>query len=255
MDVAKYAADYAKQHAYYEKRVAPIFYRALADSVLPVIQTLNPNNLRKDVWQPAYKRAYKLVGQSAAMREYKFLKRTNQKDDIVSFLNDLFAQRMSAYGVQIGFNWENELTDTTLTQIQKAFADAGLGSYSNRQTADLIYKYTLGVIGRNRSMLIARTETTTATNYAKIEGAKEYFKEIGEADGYKMWISRNDSHVRHDHILVNETAVPFNSTFDVGGFDALVPGDPSLPGKERIQCRCTFVSLSAAGYRRRFGKG
>ena len=250
----RYALAYATQHAVWERKVMPIFYRALADSLMPVLRTLNPLDLRRDVWQPAYVKAYKLIGVQAARKEYQYLKRNEQKDDVISFLNQLFADRMAAYGATVGFDFENDLSDTTIEQIRKALEEAGRAAATNSQTARLIRDYTLGDIGKKRALLIARTETTTASNLAKIEGAKEYFKEIGESEGYKMWITRMDGKERHDHAEVNETAVTFSSQFDVGGFNATAPGDPKLPGKERIRCRCTFVTLSAAGYRRRFGK-
>jgi hypothetical protein len=251
----RYALAYAKQHAIWERKLMPIFYRAIYECVKPVLSTFNPHDARTDVWQTAYKKAYKLIGVSAARNEYLYLKRNNTKADIISFLNDLFAQRMSAYGALVGFDFQTDLTATTQDQIRKALEEAGRTFATNSQTARLIRQYTLGDIGKARALLIARTETTTASNLAKIEGAKEYFSEVGETTGYKMWITRMDGKERHDHMVINETAVPFNSVFDVGGFDGNVPGDPKLPGKERIRCRCTFVTLTAAGYRRRFGGG
>jgi len=249
----RYAEAYAKQHAIWERKVMPIFYKALAQSVLPVIKSLDVNKLNHDVWQEAYVKAYRLIGVQAANKEYQYLKRNNIKADFLTFLNDLFAANMSAYGATVAFNFSNDLNQTTIEQIQAALAEAGRIYATNTQTAALIRQYTLGDIGKQRALLIARTETTTASNFAKIEGAKEYFKEIGESKGYKMWITRLDGKERHDHMVINETAVPFNSEFNVGGFNGNVPGDPKLPGKERIRCRCTFVTLSAAGYRRRFG--
>lgn len=255
LNIKQYAAQYAKWHAKYEKKLLATFYSAIAESIKPVLSSLDVNDVRRDVWREAYIKAYKITGVWFARQEYLQLKRNNTKFDVISFLNDLFAQRMAAYGAQVAFYFETDLTETTQEQIRRALSDAAAQGLTNQATARLIASYTVGVIGRNRAALIARTEVTTASNLAKIEGAKEYFKEIGETGGYKMWISRADSKVRPDHVSVNETAVPFNEPFDVGGFEGQQPGDPKLPAKERVRCRCTFVTLSAAGYRRRFGNG
>jgi hypothetical protein len=248
----RYATQFAKLHATMERKVQSIFYKALAESVVPVFETLNINNVRSDVWLPAYQKAYRIVGQRFALNEFKYLKAQDQKD-LISFLNDLFAQRMAAYGAAVAFKFSQDLTDTTIERIQAALAYASEHFYTRSQTARLIKEYTLGTIGKARSLLIARTETTTAANIAKVEGVKEYFRELGQDvnTGYKVWITRIDGRERHDHEIANEQAVLFNEKFEVGAEQANVPGDPTLSGKERIRCRCTFISMTAEGYRRR----
>jgi len=256
VDIRQYQKEFDRLHARLERKVAPIFHKALITTVTPVLSSLNENDLLIEPWIVAYRKVYESFT-IAAKKEYQQLKRENPtKDDIsvVDFFNEQWRLIMQKYGNDIGWDFATDLNDTTIKQIRKAIAEGNAEYATNTQLARLIKEYTLGLIGKQRSLLIARTETTTGTNLAKIEGAKTYFKEIGESQGYKMWISRADSHVRHDHVTVNETAVPFEDNFIVGGFEAIVPGDPKLPAKERIRCRCTFVSLSQAGYNRRFKK-
>lgn len=256
MNIRQYAKDFAKLHARLERKVAPIFYAALVKTVQPVLLSLNPDDLLQAPWIAAYKKAYSTYTIAAAA-EYQQLKQENpikDEGDILQFFNEQWRLLMQKYGNDIGWDFATDLNDTTINQIRRAIADGNANYATNTELSRLIRKYTLGDIGKARALVIARTETTTGVNLAKIEGAKSYFAEIGESQGYKMWISRADSHVRHDHMTVNETAVPFEDEFTVGGFNANVPGDPKLPAKERVRCRCTFVSLSAAGYRRRFVK-
>lgn len=252
MDIRKYAAQYAQWHAQWERKVQPIFYRALVNSIKPVIENLDITYLNRDVWQDAYKKAYRLIGVQAGRREYQNIKTTSGKD-IASFFNEVFANDMASYGALVAFNFSNDLNQTTTEQIQKALVFAAENYYTRSQTARLIYEYTLGKIGRARALLIARTETTTASNYAKLKGAKEYLKEIGASTGYKMWITRLDGRERHDHAIANNEAVLIDDKFEVGGEFCNTPGDANLSGKQRIRCRCTFVTLSEAGYWRRFG--
>ena len=253
MNIRQYQKEYDRLHARLEKKVGPVFYKAIADSVAPVLLSLNPDDVLQAPWMEAYKKAYATYT-IAAQYEYQQLQKENPTKGILDFFNEQWRLLMIKYGNNVAFDFVTELTETTKNQIRKALAQGAEDYATNSQLARLIRQFTLGVIGKQRALLIARTETTTGTNLAKIEGAKSYFNEIGEANGYKMWISRADAHVRHDHMIVNETSVPFDEDFTVGGFLGNVPGDPKLPAKERIRCRCTFVTLSQAGYNRRFRK-
>lgn len=253
MDIRQYAKDFAILHARMERKLAPIFYKALAETVTPVLSSLNPDSILQAPWINAYNQAYaQLIVFSR--QEYKQLKANNPTKDEISFFDEQWRLLMQQYGNDIAWDFATDLNDTTIAQIRRAIADSGADYLTNSQTARLIRQYTLGDIGKVRSLLIARTETTTGANKAKEIAAKTYFDEIGETEGYKMWVTRMDGHERHDHATVNNTAVPFNDNFTVGGFEANLPGDPKLPAKERVRCRCTFVNLTKRGYERRFGK-
>jgi len=244
-----YARRYARQHRIYERKIAPIFYDALRRSVQVAIQTLDPNDVDSGVWIKAYQDAYELAW-PFARREYNHLKRV-KADLPVAFFNEVWRQAMIAYGFRVNLAFSLDLTETTKQQIIKAIAEANELTLSRTQTARLIEKYTLGVIGRNRSLLIARTEATTASNQAKQIGAASYFEEIGEAKWYKMWITRLDGREREDHKVVDSKMVLNTDNFTVGGFQMEIPGDPTAPAKERVRCRCTTVNLSERQYQRR----
>lgn len=256
MNIRQYRIEYARRHHNWERRVRGIFYRALAASVKPAIASLQSGSVSQTPWINAYKKAYALIGKEAARFEYKNLKSENPikaEGDAISFFDEQWRLFMERYGSEVALDIITDLDAYTRSRVEKALADSFAQGLTNSQTARLIQQYALGKEGRLRALRIARTETTTAANRAKELGADTYFKEIGETQGYKMWISRADAKVRHDHSSVNETAVHFDEPFNVGGFEGNLPGDPKLPAKERVNCRCTFVALSAAGYRRRFG--
>jgi len=235
-----------------ERKLAPIFYKALAQTVAPALISLNPDSVLQAPWIAAYKRAYSMLT-VFSKQEYLQLKSENPTKAEVSFFDEQWRLLMEKYGNDIAFDFATELNETTINQIRRAIAEGNADFATNSQLARLIRQYTLGDIGKVRSLLIARTETTTGANKAKEIAARSYFDEIGEESGYKLWITRMDGHERHDHAIVNNTAVPFDDEFTVGGFKGNLPGDPKLPAKERVRCRCTFVSLTERGYRKRFG--
>ena len=257
MDTKFYAQQFARWHSIWERKAAPILYRALVKTVNPVIASLDPDALIKKPWIDAYKEVYKLIGKEAASREYRQLRRDNptKEDlDIVSFYNAQWQLTMERYGSDIAFDFADDLNDTTIAEIRRVLAYSFSNNYTNRQIADALRGYLLDD-GKVRALRIARTEATTAASIGKNEGAKTYFKEIGETEGFKMWISRADTAVRHSHVEANETAVPFEEDFKIGFGQGLYPGDPKLKAEDRVNCRCTFVSLSKNGYNRRLRMG
>lgn len=247
----QYAKLYARQHAIYERKIAPLFYAAIKASIQPVLTSLNPNDVRQNVWLEPYKQAYRLATPFAA-REYRWLKQF-KADDPVAFFNEVWRDAMDRYGFEVNLEFSADLTDTTRDQIVRAIAEANNRLLSRTETARLIEQYTLGQIGRNRSLLIARTEATTASNKAKELGAESYFKELGQSTWYKMWITRVDGKERPDHLHVDGEIVSKDEKFEVGGFAMELPGDPSAPAKERVRCRCTTVHLSERQRQRRLG--
>ena len=54
----------------------------------------------------------------------------------------------------------------------------------------------------------------------------------------KVWLTMRDSRVRSAHAEADGQTVPVQGVFDIGGFPARYPGDPSLPPELRIGCRC-----------------
>ncbi len=95
---------------------------------------------------------------------------------------------------------------------------------------------------RNRSRLIARTETVTATNRAAWFAAAKTGLLMR-----KEWLSAADNRVRVDHAQVNGANVGFEDYFTVGSDRLLLPGakkqENGLESSAKEVCNCRCVAL------------
>lgn len=100
-------------------------------------------------------------------------------------------------------------------------------------------------ISRNRSRLIARTETVTASNQAAFFAAAKTGLLMK-----KIWLATQDSRVRDSHELVNGSTVGMEDFFIVGGETLLLPGarqqSNGLPTSPKNICNCRCVCLYEA---------
>lgn len=83
-----------------------------------------------------------------------------------------------------------------------------------------------------RKRLIAEHEAQSAYN------AGIYFagKLLGALS--KTWLTRKDSKVRAEHVLMDGEKIGIGETFDVDGVKMRFPGDPTAPPHLTINCRC-----------------
>ena len=97
-----------------------------------------------------------------------------------------------------------------------------------------------------QALRIARTETTTATNYATVLASQN-----SEWVQVKKWISVQDARTRrpphsiYDHLDMNGQTVEEDAAFFVGGESIMFPGDPKAKAGNTINCRCKVVFLLA----------
>lgn len=252
----KQARIYAQQHRIYERRIYPIILNALKKQTEPVINyILNVgSNPDLDIWidpkvfRVPLRQAYEMVAQLAAKREYYYMRKIDGKG-ILDFLLDKWRLIFRDYATNYAYRIENELSETTKEEVRIALKYAYENTMNGDQTASYIRKQVGGIISRQRARVIARTEATTASNLGKEVGASEWLSEQNQ-QGYKQWIGREDKRERHSHNELNDRIIPIDEQWSVGGFDANAPGDVKLPGKERIQCRCTQLFMS----KRRFDR-
>ena len=93
---------------------------------------------------------------------------------------------------------------------------------------------------RWQALTIARTETTTAANFASIVSA-----DVSGVVSDKMWISARDARTRRkpknkfDHFNMNGVKVGVNEDFIVSGEKMRFPGDPKGSEGNVINCRCS----------------
>lgn len=103
---------------------------------------------------------------------------------------------------------------------------------------------------QHRAKLIARTEATNALN-----AGQDSVNSMLAADGLvsgKEWVTVGDGRVRgamkndkYDHQAANGQRVRPDDDFEVSGQKTPWPGHPSMAAGNRINCRCTVVSLFA----------
>lgn len=91
---------------------------------------------------------------------------------------------------------------------------------------------------RVRAQRIARTESTGAYNAAGLAALAD------EGETTKVWIATEDARTRPSHRAADRQAVPITQPFEVGASALLMPGDPSGPAHETVNCRCTMVGAS-----------
>ena len=92
---------------------------------------------------------------------------------------------------------------------------------------------------QTRADRIARTETTAAYNAGSLDAGKR------EGAGVKVWMANADDRTRETHLDASNECVPVDDAFDVGGVPMQMPGDPSAPPEETINCRCTVLFASS----------
>lgn len=100
-----------------------------------------------------------------------------------------------------------------------------------------------------RAALYARTDLNSLSNGGSLLAAR--LVDGGEGLLTKTWLTAEDDLVRPDHADADGQTVPVDQPFDVGGEQAMYPGDPDLSDEEAFNCRCTLtygdaVTASAA---------
>lgn len=146
--------------------------------------------------------------------------------------------------------WLNESAGMRIVSVHQTLIDSivkviAQGYEDNISVADITrnlqrqfgwYKY--------QALRIARTETTTATNYATVLASQN-----SEWVQVKKWISVQDNRTRkpphsiYDHLDMNGQVVDEFSPFFVGGEEIQYPGDPRAKAGNVINCRCKIVYL------------
>ena len=82
---------------------------------------------------------------------------------------------------------------------------------------------------------IARTEAHGARETGQLAAAKQ-MEQLEGSKFYKRWLDTNDDRTRPTHNLADGQMVRIGEKFMVGGFYLDVPGDPTGPPQEIIQC-------------------
>jgi hypothetical protein len=249
----KYHKTYLSLHRQYETFAYPIFKKALdkqIDVALSLIDAENLDNidlyityLPGEPIKKALEEVYPPVGESAAKFSFKYIQATGDKmakKDLSLFFNKEWIQKMVDYLLLNAAEKIKGITDTTIKSIRKVIADSAMMNLSRVNQAKYIQE-TLNntAFNRDRSLLIARTESTTAANVGISIGAES-------SDYYvnKIWIATNDKRTRMDHRIAEmQEPIPPDSPFIVGGNEMMYPGDVSAPADQVCNCRCVMGTV------------
>lgn len=96
----------------------------------------------------------------------------------------------------------------------------------------------------NRGLTVARTEAISAHNAGNFASYVAMAKQDGGAWD-KVWLATEDERTRPTHVRADLQRVPLHAPFTVGGFPGMFPGDPTLPAREVINCRCAPLAVRA----------
>jgi SPP1 gp7 family putative phage head morphogenesis protein len=92
---------------------------------------------------------------------------------------------------------------------------------------------------RTRAVTIGRTEINRIFNYSNDLRYVEAEKVV--SDLAQMWVAAMDSRTRFSHRAADGQIAKHGEPFKVGSYEAQFPGDPSLPAKESVNCRCRII--------------
>lgn len=132
---------------------------------------------------------------------------------------------------------------SVMPKVEAVIGQAALGRFTLTESIDAIK----GIFKTNaayRSERLVRTEVSRALNLATIKRGNDAAQVNPEVK--KFWLHTHDRRTRPTHVKTGNatnprlggTPIPMNAKFDVGGFSANAPQDPSLPAQESIHCRC-----------------
>jgi hypothetical protein len=248
----KYHKTYLKLHSEYEKYAYPLIKKALDEQIKAITNFTNESNFddlqiyiqflvdQKPLYD-ALEKIYTKVGVSAATFSYDWIRNSvpkNKKDFITDFFNAQWYVEMVEYFRLIGGNKVTGIDQTTIEKIKNVLANILGQSLSRREQAKL-FEETLNdpAFNRARSLVIARTESTTAANHGINVGAESSDYEVN-----KFWINTKDKRTRRSHLAMTNERIAINQPFMVGGIAMQYPGDPSATAAEVVNCRCVMAT-------------
>lgn len=131
------------------------------------------------------------------------------------------------------------INETTLKLLRVALADGVAEGESIPQLAKRIDALYLDEIIPNRSVVIARSEVVSSSNWSSLEAGKQFADQYG-MQLTKVWLATGDDRTRPTHVDADGQEVPLDEPFIVGGEELQYPGDVAGSPSETVMCRCTL---------------
>ena len=259
----KYHKTYLRLHKEYEAYAYPIIKKALDDQTGAVADFVNEDtfdNIELYIQflvqqKPLYnglEKIYTKVGVSAATFSYDWIRNSvpkTRKDFIIDFFNAAWYEEMVNYFRLIGGTKVTGIDNTTKDIINNLLANI-LGQNLSRRDQAKLFEETLNdpAFNRARSLVIARTESTTAANHGINMGARSSDYEV-----QKFWINTKDKRTRLSHLAMTQDRIGLNQFFTLRNpktnvvTEMMYPGDVGtalnkIPAAEVVNCRCVMAT-------------
>lgn len=121
----------------------------------------------------------------------------------------------------------------------------GEGIQGDWGVGDLIRELTKNSpLSTDKADIVVSSELQASTNAGLWAGLQE------AQPAAMRWVTRRDERVRPSHVAADKDTIPFGSQFSIDGYLCDYPGDPSLPFRLRVNCRCELAYVDGTEARR-----
>jgi hypothetical protein len=215
-------------------------YRIVRRNVLKIVNSIKFGNMTRGTYQSLI---YANVSEQEIREMYNEIYTTLIKPQY----------KRSLIKAEIDFNtiimqWLNDTAGLRIVSVHQTLIDSIIsviaqGYNDNLSVAD-ITRNLQNKFGwyKAQALRIARTETTTATNYGTVLASEQ-----SEYELEKTWISVQDNRTRrppnsvYDHLDMNGVKVDADKPFFTSGEEIMYPSDPKAKAGNVINCRCKVV--------------
>lgn len=241
--------DYLRLHSIYERKA----YRIVQKHISAILRNIPLNNVSLSTYEAAiqsnitkeqiysmYREIYETIGLSHGKKINSELEKVKKVNVLFNelLLREILLFLSTDGGVKIT-SVRDTLVNDIITTIKKVLGenativDLQNAIYALISKSQSFYKW--------QALRIARTETTSASNFAAMKAAEE-----SDLVMEKMWISVQDNRTRitpFDHLDMNGQKQDLEKPFFVGGQNIQYPGDIKASPGNVINCRCTVAFI------------
>ncbi len=228
----------------HERIFTPVVLRALGVQYAQAIAAMRagietPENLiRETPVSEAFRRMYSDTGLWFAKDAYRRIDRLTK--DRATELTGSWLDSMRAYIATTGARQVRRITDTTRRLVRSAIDDGAAKGWPIPRIATELQK-TWRNLSRSRSIVIARTETLSASNAGSISAARHIRGTLPDTQVVKVWLATSDARTRDSHRAANGQERDIDEDFIVNGVAMAHPGDPKGGAGNVILCRCAMT--------------
>ena len=259
--IRQYRKQWLKWHGAYERKAFTIFQRTfkelarsipferMTEDTYPIYISFH---VSEKAITDAYVKVYKEIGLIHGKRVgRKINQQIGQKDYTIEGFSREYLNTL--------FQWISKNTGQRIVSVREKYIRfirtiVAKGLEEGKSISEMASEMQRIIKSRNfyrwQALRIARTETTTASNYAASVAS-----EVSGVFLDKIWISAMDARTRRppeslfDHYAMNLKSVPIKEAFNVNGEKIMFPGAALTPsGNETsaqniINCRCTVAEI------------